>query len=203
MLLQSPRCTVSCCAVHCLVLLMAACRQCCIAGPVGPRCSLCTRWSRCWTVPFVTLLFSFVRLGLTVHPLVVLLSRLSCSVDCPILRVLVVDASFWQTVRVLLPPSWLLCRITPDTSAGSLLGCSRFVCTCIICFVIDWGCPLALAVLDLPTFVVGLFTLYSGVSAPALCRAHSFPVSDRIEGVPPCRYFLVLFTASCTAIGSS
>lgn len=44
---------------------------------------------------------------------------------------------------------------------------------CIICFVIDWGCPLALAVLDPSVFLGGSFYSVSGGCQPPRCVAHT------------------------------
>ena len=94
-----------CCAVHCLVLLMAACRQCCLAIPAG-SCrlffvALLLALSDCPLSSLSPILF-WVRHGLTVPSFSVLLSRLFYNSGLSYFRVLVVvDASLWQTVRVL------------------------------------------------------------------------------------------------------
>ena len=181
LLLQPPRCAVSCCAVHCLVLLMAACRQCCLVVPAGSALSTWPRCSHCWTVPFRhSPVLLWVRHGLTVPSLVVLPSRLFCMSglsysSCPGCRRGFALADCPGAVA----PGWLLSRIIVDASAGRLWGCPLFACTVHHLFCDRLGVPTGSRC---PGFVCVsrwfILLCIRGCQPPALCRTHLFPVSD-------------------------
>ena len=140
---------VSCCAVHCLVLLMAACRQCCLAVPAGSALSTVPPLLALLDCPLSSLCCSSLGparpdcpLSLFVTLMSLFFSRLFCIVDCPILRVLVVvEDSLWQTVRVLLPPAGCSLASSLLASVDCLLGCPFFACVVHHLFCDRFGVP--------------------------------------------------------------
>ncbi len=161
---------------------MAACRQCCIAGPSGNALS---------TAPLLLALLDCPLLSLRCFSLDPVRS------DCPLSLSrcsFFLGCSAWWTVLFFVSSSSRIrsgrlsgCYFPAVCSLVSLLlalltACwgalfSRVLVT--VCFVIDWGCPLAFAVLASSVFFGGSFySVVGGCQPPALCRTHSLPVSD-------------------------